>query len=136
MPHNFSFTITDGNLRILLINNAVCGTTSMMTSEPSEFESRKFESILNYVHHNLCDKDKRDRKAGRVPKWQSLEDIIKKMKGVPQTTDVWYLAEFILRDQSGVIERHSKNFKVRLTQNGRELCRQKERIIYLHGRPT
>lgn len=109
----------------------------IMTSESSEYESHEFESILNYVHHTLCDKDKRDnRKAGRVPKWQSLEDIVKKMKGFPQTTDVWYLAEFILRDQRGLIERHSKHFKVRLTQNGRERCRQKERIVYLHGRPT
>jgi hypothetical protein len=104
-----------------------------MTSEPSEYESLEFEPILNNVHHTLCDKDKRDRKAGRVPKWQSLEDIVKKMKGLSQTTDVWYLAEFMLRDQSGLIERHPKNFKVRLTQKGREQCDQ--RIMYLHGRP-
>jgi len=104
-----------------------------MTSEPSEYESFEFEPILNNVHRTLCDKDKRDRKAGRVPKWQSLEDIDKKMKGLSQTTDVWYLAEFMLRDQSGLIERHPKNFKVRLTQKGREHCDQ--RIMYLHGRP-
>ena len=30
----------------------------------------------------------RDRKAGRVPKWQPLEDIVKKMKGFAQTTNV------------------------------------------------
>jgi hypothetical protein len=49
-----------------------------MTSKPSQYESLEFEPILNDVHHTLCDKDKRDRKAGRVPKWQSLEDIVKK----------------------------------------------------------
>jgi hypothetical protein len=108
----------------------------MMTSEPSEYESREVESILNYVHHTLCDKDKRDRKTGRVPKWQPLEDIVKKMNGFPQTTNVWYLAEHMLRDQRDLFERHPKNFKVRLTQNGRERCSQSERIIYLHGRPT
>ena len=108
---------------------------SRMTSEPSENESHEYESILNYVHQTLCDKDMRDRKAGRAPKWQSFEDIVKKMKGFPQTIDVWCLAEFMLRDQRGLIERHSKNFKVRLTQNGRERCSQMERILYLHGRP-
>ena len=106
-----------------------------MTSEPSEYESHEFDSILNYVHHTLCDKDKSDRKAGRVPKWQSFEDVVKKMKGFPQKTDVWHLAEFMLRDERGLIERHSKNFKVRLTQSGRERCGQMERIVYLHGRP-
>ena len=35
-----------------------------MTSEPSEYESLEFEPILNNIHHTLCDKDKRDRKAG------------------------------------------------------------------------
>ena len=109
---------------------------SIMISEPSEYESHEFESILDYVHHTLCDKDKRDRKAGRVPKWQPLEDIVKKMKGFPQTTNVWFLAEYMLRDQRDLFERHPKNFKVRLTQNGRECCGQSERIIYLHGRPT
>jgi hypothetical protein len=106
-----------------------------MTPEPSEHESHEFESILDYVHHTLCDKDKRDKKAGRVPKWQSFEDIVKKMKGFPQTTDVWYLAEFMIRDHRELIERHPKKFKVRLTQNGRDLCGQMERVLYLHGRP-
>jgi hypothetical protein len=58
-----------------------------MTSEPSEYEPLEFEPILNNIHHTLCDKDKRDRKVGRVPKWQSLEDIVKTMKGLSQTMD-------------------------------------------------
>lgn len=120
---------------MLLINNTVCYTISIMASVSSEYESDEFESILNHVHHTLCDKDKRDRKADQVPKWQSLEDIVKKMKCSPQAPDVWHLAEFILRDQSGLLERHSKHFKVRLTQYGRERCSQRERIVYLHGRP-
>lgn len=90
---------------------------------------------MTYVHRALCDKDKKDRRAGRVPIWESFEDIVRKMKGFPQTTDVWFLAEFMLRDQRGLIERHSKNFKIRLTQNGRERCGRMERIVYLHGRP-
>ena len=106
-----------------------------MTSETSENVSHEFESILNYFHHTLCDKDKRDRKAGRVPKWQSFEDVLKKMKGFPQKTDVWYLAEVMLRDERGLIERHPRNFKLRLTKYGRERCDQMERIVYLHGRP-
>jgi hypothetical protein len=106
-----------------------------MISGPSENESHEFESILDYIHHTLCDKDKRDKKAGRVPKWQSFEDIVKKMKGFPQKTDIWYLAEVLLRDERDLIERHPKNFKVRLTQYGRKRCDQMERIVYLHGRP-
>jgi hypothetical protein len=33
------------------------------------------------------------------------------MKGFPQKTDVWYLAEVLLRDERELIERHHKNFK-------------------------
>jgi hypothetical protein len=74
---------------------------------------------LNDVLQTLCDKDKGDRKAGRGPRWPSLEAIAKKIKGSPQTTDVWHLAEFISRSK-GPIEMHSKSFKVRLTRYGRE----------------
>jgi hypothetical protein len=98
-----------------------------MTSEPSEYESKDFENIINYVHHELCNKDKRGRKADKAPKWQSLEKIVKKMKGYPQTTDVWYIAEQVLKDERGFIERHPKNFKVKLTKEGRELCGQRLR---------
>ena len=65
---------------MLLINNAASCIVSIMISEPSENETHEFESILNYIHHTLCDKDKRDKKAGRVPKWQSYEEIVKKWK--------------------------------------------------------
>jgi hypothetical protein len=98
-----------------------------MAAEPSEYEPKDFETILNSVHHALCNLDKKDRKAGRKPKWQSLEDIVKKMKGFGITQDVWYLAEYMLRDERGLIERHPKNFKVRLTKEGREQCGQRLR---------
>ncbi len=84
-------------------------------------------AIINYVHDTLCNRDKRDRKAGRNTKWQSLEDIIKKMRAFPQTLDIWYLAKFILKDKRGFIERHLKNFKVRLTKKGRKRCGQRLR---------
>jgi hypothetical protein len=47
------------------------------------------------------------------------------MKGFGITQDVWYLAEYILKDEKGLIERHPKNFKVRLTKESREKCGQR-----------
>jgi hypothetical protein len=53
-----------------------------------------------------------------------LEDIVKKMRGYPQNQDIWYLAEFMLKDERELIERHPKNFNVRLTKKDRDLCGQ------------
>ena len=98
-----------------------------MTSEPSPYNRRDFETIVNYVHHTLCNLDKEDREADRVPKWQSLEEIVEKMKGYEIPDDIWYLAEYMLKDERELIERNKKNFEVRLTQRGRELCGQRLR---------
>ncbi|MGH9983137.1 MAG: hypothetical protein ACRD8W_04180 [Nitrososphaeraceae archaeon] len=96
-----------------------------MTAEPSEYESHEFEVILNYVHHALCNLDRKDRKKGRKPKWQSLEDIVKQMKGFGITLEVWYLADYMLQEERGLIERHPKDFRVRLTKEGRNQCDQR-----------
>jgi hypothetical protein len=95
-----------------------------LTTKPSEYEPGDFEAILDYVHHTLCNHDKRDRQADRHTKWQSLEDIVKKMRGYPQNQDIWYLAEFMPKDERELIEKHPKNFNVRLTKKDRDLCGQ------------
>ncbi|MGH9984243.1 MAG: hypothetical protein ACRD8W_09835 [Nitrososphaeraceae archaeon] len=95
--------------------------------EPSPYETRDFETVLNFAHHALCLLDRRDREAGRDPQWQLLEDIAREMQAFLITEDIWYLAEFMLHDERGLVERDSRTLQVRLTRRGRELCGQRLR---------
>ena len=96
-----------------------------MNSETSPYDTKDFETVLNYAHHALCNLDKEDREAGRPPQWHSLQVIVNEMRGYLITEDIWYLAEYMLHEERGLIERSSSEFRVKLTQSGRDHCGQR-----------
>jgi hypothetical protein len=93
-----------------------------MTSEPSDYGEPDYSIIANNIHVRLCILDEADRVAGRPPQWQSLEEQVNLLDAYSDKTDIWYLAENILKDEKKLIERDRLSFKVKLTQNGRGQC--------------
>lgn len=47
------------------------------------------------------------------------------MKGFGVALEVWYMAEYMLQEERGLIERDPKDFRVRLTKEGRNQCGQR-----------
>ena len=93
-----------------------------MTSEPSDYRETDYSIIANNIHVRLCNLDEADRNAGRDPHWQSLEEQVNQLHAYSNKIDIWYLAEYILKDEKKLIERDRLSFKVRLTQKSREQC--------------
>ena len=91
------------------------------------YSSGNFEIIMNHVLHNLCTVDKEDRAVGAPAQWQDLEKLSGGLGAYSDKKDVWYLAEYILKDERELIERDKSSFKVRLTKKGRDLCGQRLR---------
>ena len=88
------------------------------------YSSGNFEIIMNHVLHNLCTLDKEDRAVGTPAQWQDLEQLSNKLKAYSDKRNVLYLADYILKNERGLIECNKSTLKVRLTQIGRELCAQ------------
>lgn len=91
------------------------------------YGSGDFEIIVNHVHQNLCTLDQGDRAVSRSVQWQDLEKLSGGLGAYSDKKDVWYLAEYILKDERELIERDKSSFKVRLTKKGRDLCGQRLR---------
>jgi hypothetical protein len=62
------------------------------------------------------------REAGAPPQWHDLEAIANQMRAYSYETEIWYLAEYMLYEERGFIERNPENFTVKLTQPGRDQC--------------
>lgn len=91
------------------------------------YGSGDFEIIVNHVYQNLCTLDQGDRAVSRPAQWQDLEQLSSRLGAYSDKEDVWYLAEYILKDERELIERDKSSFKVRLTKKGRDLCSQRLR---------
>lgn len=91
-------------------------------SEPSDYGESDYSIIVNNIHARLCSLDESDRNLGLPSQWQPLEEQINHLDAYSDKSDIWYLAEYILKDEKGLIERDKSSFKVRLTKKGRKLC--------------
>ena len=97
----------------------------IMASEPSSYGTSDQEIIINHVHQYLCTLDEGDRAVDRDSQFQSLEELVKEIKAYSNVDDIWYLAEYILKDEKKLVERDKSSFKVRLTPEGRKQCGQR-----------
>jgi hypothetical protein len=51
-----------------------------------------------------------------------LKVLVNHLDAYSDKTDIWYLAEYILKDEMNLIERKKSSFEVRLTKKGRDHC--------------
>jgi hypothetical protein len=97
-------------------------------SEPVPYEEYDYGVIANYVHHELCLRDKEDREAGRPPHWHDLTELVSTMDAFANKIDISYLAETILETENNFIERNPATYDVKLTQPGRDNCGKRIKI--------
>jgi hypothetical protein len=90
--------------------------------EPLPYDEHDYGVIASNVYHELCQRDKEDREAGRPPAWHDLTELVSKMDAYTDKIDIAYLAETILNTEREFIKRYPANFDVRLTGPGRDNC--------------
>ena len=93
-------------------------------NEGPPYSSGSFEIIMNHVLHNLCTLDKEDMTVGIPAQWHDLELLSNKLKAYSDKRNILNLADYMLKDERGLIECNKSTLKVKLTHKGRELCSQ------------
>jgi hypothetical protein len=93
-----------------------------LADDTAKYDEHDHGLIPSYIHNQLCLLDREDREAGRPPAWHDLTELVKKMNAYDDKTDISYIAEVILDDEMGFIERNPTSYDVRLTQLGRDNC--------------
>jgi hypothetical protein len=94
----------------------------MGENEQPSYDNRDYWIIANNIFHRLCGLDKEDRDARRDPAWHDLRSIAKELGAYEIREDVLHIAEDILEQEKGFIERDPHTFNVRLTDPGRTSC--------------
>ena len=93
----------------------------MANNNDTPYEERDDAIVANNILMQLCILDREDRDAGRQPAWHDITTLAKHVRAFDNRTDVAYIAEERLR---GLIERDPQNQNVRLTEEGRQMCRK------------
>jgi hypothetical protein len=94
----------------------------MGDNEQPSYDKQDEVIMANNIFVRLCELDKQDREMGRDASWSDLKDIAQKLKGFHVHEDVRQLAQDILENEKGFIERDPHTFRVRLTGAGRKNC--------------
>jgi hypothetical protein len=95
----------------------------MANDQPAPYDEHDYGVIANAIFTELCLRDKDDRIAGRDPAWHNLRELVRDRLGAYRIeNDVQHLAEDLLQDERGFIERDPHSLNIRLTRLGRENC--------------
>jgi hypothetical protein len=92
----------------------------MTNDEHAPPYSHDYGIMANNIFHVLCELDQEDREHNRSPAWHDITILANRLRAYTDRVDV--LAETILQDERGFIERDPKTTNVRLTQLGRQNC--------------
>jgi hypothetical protein len=95
----------------------------MANDEHAPPYSHDYGIMANNIFHVLCELDLEDREHDRSPAWHDITILADRLRAYTDRVDV--LAETILQDERGFIERDPKTTNVRLTQLGRQNCNRR-----------
>lgn len=100
----------------------------MANDQRPPYDAHDFEVMANNIFHELCELDREDRENNNPPTPHDITVLADRLRAYISLVDVAYIAEEILGDGLGFIERDPMTQNVWLTQLGREQCGERINI--------
>ncbi len=94
----------------------------MANDQRPPYDAHEYEVMTNSIFHDLCELDETDREENNRPVPRNITILANRLHGFDNLEDVAYIAETILDDGLGFIERDIRTQNVWLTPPGREHC--------------
>jgi hypothetical protein len=98
---------------------------SLMADERPPYDPYDYEKMANNIFDELCELDRDDREHERPAVPHDITVLADRLRAFVNLEDVAYIAEAILDDGLGFIDRDPMTQNVWLTRLGRQHCGEK-----------